>query len=91
VIEHLVSKRTDVMAVSRRGQTTADMANGPTQRILPFLETIALLEKLGSKHNHKGSPASSSLNRGRCDNAAAEQSRSVVDGHACVGRPLASR
>ena len=30
----------------------ADMANGPTQRIPPFLETIALLEKLGSKNNH---------------------------------------
>jgi ankyrin repeat protein len=53
LIEYLVSKGTDVMAVSRRGQTTADMANGPTQRIPPFLETIALLEKLGSKNNHK--------------------------------------
>ncbi len=53
LIEYLVSKGTDVMAVSRKGQTTADMANGPTQRIPPFLETIALLEKLGSKNNHK--------------------------------------
>ena len=53
LIEYLVSKGTDVMAVSRRGQTTADMANGPTQRIPPFLSTIALLEKLGSKNNHK--------------------------------------
>ena len=53
LIEYLVSKGADVMAVSRRGQTTADMANGPTQRIPPFLETIALLEKLGSKNNHK--------------------------------------
>jgi hypothetical protein len=29
------------------------MANGPVQRIPPFLETVALLEKLGSKNNHK--------------------------------------
>lgn len=53
LIEYLVSKGTDVMALSRKGQTTADMANGPTQRIPPFLSTIALLEKLGSKNSHK--------------------------------------
>ena len=39
--------------VSRTGQTTADMANGPQQRVLPYVETVALLEKLGSKNNHK--------------------------------------
>ena len=53
LIQYLVSKGGDVTAVSRRGQTTADMANGPVQRIPPFLETVALLEKLGSKNNHK--------------------------------------
>ena len=53
LIQYLVSKGGDVMAVSRKGQTTADMANGPVQRIPPFLETVALLEKLGSKNNHK--------------------------------------
>jgi uncharacterized protein len=53
LIQYLVSKGGDVTAVSRKGQTTADMANGPVQRIPPFLETIALLEKLGSKNNHK--------------------------------------
>ena len=53
LIQYLVSKGADVMAVSRRGQTTADMANGPVQRIPPFLETVALLEKMGSKNNHK--------------------------------------
>ena len=53
LIEYLVSKGADVTAVSRKGQTTADMANGPVQRIPPFLETVALLEKLGSKNNHK--------------------------------------
>jgi len=53
LIEYLVSKGADVTAISRKGQTTADMANGPVQRIPPFLETVALLEKLGSKNNHK--------------------------------------
>lgn len=53
LIEYLVSKGGDVKVISRRGQTTADMANGPTQRIPPFLPTIALLEKLGSKNSNK--------------------------------------
>ena len=39
--------------VTPRGQTVVDMANGPVQRVPPFLETITLLEKLGSKNNHK--------------------------------------
>jgi ankyrin repeat protein len=53
LIMYLVSKGADVKAVSRRGQTTADMANGPVSRISPFPDTVALLEKLGSKNNHK--------------------------------------
>jgi ankyrin repeat protein len=53
LIRYLVSKGADVTAVSRRGQTTADMANGPYQRTSPYPETIALLERLGSKNNHK--------------------------------------
>jgi len=52
LIRYLVDKGADVTAVSRRGQTTADMANGPVQRISPFPETVELLEKLGSKNNH---------------------------------------
>jgi len=52
LIRYLVSKGADVKAVSRRGQTTADMANGPYQRTSPYPETIALLEGLGSKNNH---------------------------------------
>jgi len=51
MIMYLVSKGADVTAVSRRGQTTADMANGPVQRVSPFPDTVALLEKLGSKNN----------------------------------------
>jgi ankyrin repeat protein len=53
MIEYLVSKGADVKAVTREGRTTADMANGPVQRIQPFPEAVALLEKLGSKNNHK--------------------------------------
>jgi ankyrin repeat protein len=52
LIEYLVSKGADPLVVSRRGQTTVDMANGPVQRISPFPETIALLEALGAKNNH---------------------------------------
>jgi ankyrin repeat protein len=53
MIQYLVSKGADVQAVSREGRTTADMANGPVQRTQPFPEALALLEKLGSKNNHK--------------------------------------
>lgn len=53
VIRYLVSKGADVMAVNRAGETTVDMANGPVQRIQPFPETIALLESLGAKNNHR--------------------------------------
>jgi ankyrin repeat protein len=53
MIRYLVSKGADVKAVARSGQTTVDMANGPVQRISPFLDTVALLESLGAKNNHK--------------------------------------
>ncbi len=53
VILYLVSKGADVTAVARSGQTTADMANGPVQRVSPFPETVALLMKLGSKNSNK--------------------------------------
>ncbi|MEO9034074.1 MAG: ankyrin repeat domain-containing protein [Gemmatimonadaceae bacterium] len=52
LIMYLVSKGADVKAVSRSGQTVADMANGPVQRVPPFVGTVALLEKLGSKNSH---------------------------------------
>jgi uncharacterized protein len=53
MIQYLVSKGADVTVVNREGQTTADMANGPVQRVQPFPETVALLESLGAKNNHK--------------------------------------
>jgi ankyrin repeat protein len=53
MIEYLVSKGADPKAVNRAGETTADMANSPVSRIEPFPATIALLEKLGAKNNHR--------------------------------------
>jgi ankyrin repeat protein len=53
MIMYLISKGADVTAVARTGQTVADMANGPVQRVSPFPETVALLEKLGSKNSHR--------------------------------------
>jgi ankyrin repeat protein len=52
VILYLVEKGADATVVARSGQTTADMANGPVQRISPFPDTIELLESLGSKNNN---------------------------------------
>ena len=48
MVQYLFDKGADVKAVSNDGETVADMANGPRQRIQPFPETIALLLKLGS-------------------------------------------
>ena len=52
LIKYLMQKGADVMVVSRKGQTTADMANGPTQRVSPFPDTIALLVSLGAKNSN---------------------------------------
>ena len=53
LIRYLVDRGVDVTQISRMGQTTVDMANGPVQRIQPFPETIALLESLGAVNNHR--------------------------------------
>jgi len=53
MILYLVSKGGDVKAISRRFQSTADMANAPVSRISPFPETIALLVKLGAVNNNR--------------------------------------
>lgn len=52
LIRYLVAQGADATLVSRRGQTTVDMANGPVQRIQPFPDTIELLEGLGAVNNH---------------------------------------
>jgi ankyrin repeat protein len=53
VIKYLVSKGADVTAVSRSGQTTVDVANGPVQRVVPFVETVELLMSLGAKNSNR--------------------------------------
>ena len=52
LVQYLVDKGADVMVVSRKGETTVDMANGPIQRLAPFPETISLLESYGAINNH---------------------------------------
>ncbi len=52
MLKYLVEHGADVMVVSRRGQTTVDMANGPQQRIQPFPEAMALLQSLGAINNN---------------------------------------
>ena len=49
----LASRGADIHAISRRGQTTADLANSPEQRAQPHPATVALLEKLGSHNSHQ--------------------------------------
>jgi ankyrin repeat protein len=53
MIQYLVAKGADPRATNREGKTTADMANGPVQRIQPWPEALALLEKLGAVNNHR--------------------------------------
>ncbi|MDH4064176.1 MAG: ankyrin repeat domain-containing protein [Acidobacteriota bacterium] len=53
MILYLVSKGADPTAVNREGKSTADMANGPVQRIQPWPEALALLEKLGAVNHHR--------------------------------------
>jgi ankyrin repeat protein len=52
MILYLISKGANPHAVNRDGLTVLDYANGPFQKVQPFPETIALLEKLGVKNNH---------------------------------------
>jgi len=53
MVKYLVEKGADPLVVNREGQTTADMANGPVQRIQPWPDTLKFLESLGAKNNHK--------------------------------------
>ena len=53
LIQYLLEQGADVKAVSRSGQSTADMANGPTQRVTPFPETIELLVGRGAVNNNR--------------------------------------
>ena len=51
LVRYLVELGADVKAMSRAGQTTADMANGPVSRVSPYPETVALLVSLGAINN----------------------------------------
>jgi len=53
MVLYLVSKGARVDLVGKNGVTAADAANGPRERIQPFPETVALLERLGAKNNHR--------------------------------------
>lgn len=53
MILYLVAKGADPRIINRDGQSTADMANGPVQRIEPFPEARDLLVKLGARNSNK--------------------------------------
>ncbi len=53
MILYLVSRGANIKALNRSGQSVADMANGPVQRVSPYPKTIALAERLGAKLLHK--------------------------------------
>jgi ankyrin repeat protein len=52
MVNYLVSKGAKVDVKTKAGDTVADMANGPSRFGQPHLETVALLEKLGSANSH---------------------------------------
>ncbi len=52
MVNYLVAHGAKIDAKSKAGDTVADMANGPTRFGQPHLETVALLEKLGSANSH---------------------------------------
>jgi len=52
MIKFLVAKGARVDAVTKTGDTVADMANGPFEHALPHPDTVAMLEKMGSKNNN---------------------------------------
>jgi ankyrin repeat protein len=52
MVQYLVDRGAKIDAVTKAGDTVADMANGPTRFGLPHAETVALLEKLGAKNSH---------------------------------------
>ncbi len=52
MIGFLVEKGAKVDGKTKKGDTIADMANGPIAHSIPHPETVALLEKLGSANSH---------------------------------------
>ena len=52
MVNYLASKGANVKALTKAGDTVADLANGPNRFGQPHPETVALLEKLGSANSH---------------------------------------
>ncbi len=52
MVVYLHMQGADPTLLSRRGETIADMANGPMQRVRPYPATITLAEALGSENNN---------------------------------------
>src|SRR5262249_12143842 len=52
LVQLLVDRGANVKAVTKDGNTVADMANGPNRFGIPHPETVTLLEKLGSANSH---------------------------------------
>jgi uncharacterized protein len=52
MIQFLVATGARVDVKAKKGDTVADMANGPFHHSIPHPETVALLEKLGSANSH---------------------------------------
>jgi ankyrin repeat protein len=52
IVNYLASKGAKVQAITKAGNSPADMANGPNRFAQPHPETVAILEKLGSPNAH---------------------------------------
>jgi uncharacterized protein len=52
MIKFLVKSGAKVDVKAKKGDTVADMANGPFHHSIPHPETVAFLEKLGSANSH---------------------------------------
>src|SRR5688500_13063257 len=53
MILYLVSKGADITLINREGNSIADMANGPVQRVQPYPQALSLALKLGAKNRNK--------------------------------------
>src|SRR5262249_39787538 len=54
LINFLVAKGAKADVKTKKGDSTADFANGPFAHSIPHPETVALLEKLGSSNSNNG-------------------------------------
>ncbi|MGQ0734825.1 MAG: ankyrin repeat domain-containing protein [Acidobacteriota bacterium] len=53
MILYLIEHGADPKKINREGRSTADMANGPVQRVQPYPEALSLLVKLGAVNHNK--------------------------------------